>query len=150
MAKPDQGTVRIKWVRSGIAFNRKQAEIVRALGLRRLHHVVERQDNPVVRGLIAKVPHLVEVIGTTKAPAWASVAEYAIISAPASEPRAAAKAEATAAAPVVEPVGEMVEPEAPADVAAVESEEEVKPKRRARTPKAKPAVDEGADAEAKD
>ena len=155
MAKPDQGTVRIKWVRSGIAFNRKQAEIVRALGLRRLHHVVERQDNPVVRGLIAKVPHLVEVIGATKAPAWNSVKEYMIVSvAPASEHPAAATAEPTSAAPVVEsvaePVVDMVEPEAPADVAAVESEEELKPKRRARAPKAKPAVDEGGDAEAKD
>jgi len=148
MAKADQGTVRIKWVRSGIAFNRKQEEVVRALGLRRLHHVVERQDNPVVRGLIAKVPHLVEVIGVTRPPAWSSVAEYTIIgAAPASEQQpAAAKAEATAATPVVE----TVEPAAPADVAAVESEEEEKPKRRARTPKAKPAVDEGGDAEAKD
>jgi len=147
MAKADQGTVRIKWVRSGIAFNRKQAEIVRALGLRRLHHVVERQDNPVVRGLIAKVPHLVEVIGTTQPPVWASVPEYTIIEAPpAGGHPAATEAGATAAAPVVE----TVEPEAPADVAAVESGEEVKPRRRARAPKAKPAVDEGDDAEAKD
>jgi large subunit ribosomal protein L30 len=148
MAKPDQGTVRIKWVRSGIAFNRKQAEIVRALGLRRLHHVVERQDNPVVRGLIAKVPHLVEVIGAAKAPAWTSVPEYTMVAAAqASEQPARAEAEATAAQTV--PAAQVVEPEAPADVAAVESEE-VKPKRRARAPKAKPAVDRGTDAEAKD
>ena len=147
MAKPDQKTVRIKWVRSGIAFNRNQEEVVRALGLRRLHHVVERQDNPVVRGLIAKVPHLVEVIGVTKPPAWASVSEYTIIAAaPASEPPAATQAEALAPAPVVE----TVESEAPADVTTIGSEEEVKPKRRTRVPKAQAAVDEGDDAEAKD
>ncbi len=99
MAKADQGTVRIKWVRSGIAFNRNQAEVVRSLGLRRLHHVVERPDNPVVRGLIAKVPHLVEVIGVTQAPAWASVPEYTVVSpAPATE----AAAISTAAEPATE------------------------------------------------
>ncbi len=130
MAKADQGTVRIKWVRSGIAFNRKQAEVVRSLGLRRLHHVVERQDTPVVRGLIAKVPHLVEVIGVTRAPAWAAVPEYTIIGAmPATEtPAVAAHTGSTADAPALQGS----EPEVPADVAAVEPEAE------------------GADAEAKD
>jgi large subunit ribosomal protein L30 len=147
MAKTDQGTVRIKWVRSGIAFNRKQAEIVRSLGLRRLHHVVERQDNPVVRGLIAKVPHLVEVIGVTKAPARTSLPEYTVIAAtPSSEQPAAASVEVTAPGPAVQ----TVEPEAPADVAAVEPGEEVKPKRRPRAPKAKLGGDEGGDAETKE
>lgn len=147
MAKTDQGTVRIKWVRSGIAFNRKQAQIVRSLGLRRLHHVVERQDNPVVRGLIAKVPHLVEVIGITKVPARTSVAEYTVIGAtPSSEQPSAASVEATAPGPAVE----TVEPEAPADVAAIAPGGEVKPKRRPRAPKAKLAGDEDGATETKD
>jgi len=79
MTKQNQATLRIEWVRSGIAFDRKQKEIVRSLGLRRLHHVVERADNPVVRGLIAKVSHLVEVREETKASAWKSVPEYTIL-----------------------------------------------------------------------
>ncbi|HEY3121890.1 MAG TPA: 50S ribosomal protein L30, partial [Vicinamibacteria bacterium] len=40
----------------------KQRANVRGLGLRRMHQVVERQDTPQVRGMIAKVPHLVSVV----------------------------------------------------------------------------------------
>ena len=79
MAKENQATVRIKWVRSGIAFNRNQKAIVRSLGLRRLHQVVERPDNPVVRGLVAKVSHLVEVLEETKPSVWGSVPEYRLV-----------------------------------------------------------------------
>ena len=32
------------------------------LGLRRLHQVVEREDTPLVRGMIGKVPHLVAIV----------------------------------------------------------------------------------------
>jgi large subunit ribosomal protein L30 len=34
---------------------------VRALGLRRLHQVVEHPDTPAVRGMVGKVIHLVQV-----------------------------------------------------------------------------------------
>ena len=34
---------------------------VRALGLRKLHHSVEHDDTPDVRGMLHKVRHLVEV-----------------------------------------------------------------------------------------
>ena len=79
MATKSSPKIKIRWIRSGIAFNRNQKEIVRSLGLRRLHQVVERQDNTVVRGLIAKVSHLVEVLEETKASAWASVPEYKVV-----------------------------------------------------------------------
>jgi large subunit ribosomal protein L30 len=62
MAKRKSGTLKIKWVRSWIACTEKQRAAVRGLGLRRLHHVVERVDTPAVRGLVAKVPHLVEIV----------------------------------------------------------------------------------------
>ena len=71
-------TIRIKWVRSGIGFERSQSEIVRSLGLRRLNHVVERPDTPQVRGLVAKVAHLVEVVNDVSEPVWASTPEYVI------------------------------------------------------------------------
>lgn len=32
-----------------------------ALGLRRINHTVEHDDTPVIRGMIAKVQHLVTV-----------------------------------------------------------------------------------------
>jgi large subunit ribosomal protein L30 len=53
--------LRITWVRSGIGHPEPQKLTIRALGLRRLHHVVEHPDNPSVRGMIFRVKHLVHV-----------------------------------------------------------------------------------------
>lgn len=63
MAKPTvKGKrLRITLVRSPIGYNLRQKRTVRALGLRRLHQTVEQDDTPVVRGMIAKVSHLVRV-----------------------------------------------------------------------------------------
>ena len=55
-------TVKIKQVGSLIGCTDKQRACVRGLGLRRMHQVVERQDTPMVRGMIGKVPHLVAVV----------------------------------------------------------------------------------------
>ena len=71
--------IRIKWVRSGIGFSYRAKEAIRSLGLRRLNHVVECPDTPQVRGLLAKVPHLVEVVSDVSRPAWLSVPEYTIL-----------------------------------------------------------------------
>lgn len=73
-----QRTIRVRWVRSGIGFNRSQGEVVRSLGLRRLNHVVERPDTPQVRGLIAKVAHLVEVVRDVPQPLWDSSPGHAV------------------------------------------------------------------------
>ncbi len=56
------GTVKIKMIGSVIGCPDGQRATVRGLGLRRLHHVVEREDTPMVRGMIKKVPHLVAVV----------------------------------------------------------------------------------------
>lgn len=56
------GTVRIKMIGSVIGCTEAQRANVRGLGLRRLHQVVERQDTPMVRGMIRKIPHLVTVV----------------------------------------------------------------------------------------
>lgn len=56
------GTVRIKQIGSVIGCTDEQRATVRGLGLRRMHHVVERQDTPMVRGMIRKIPHLVAVV----------------------------------------------------------------------------------------
>ena len=53
--------LRIKWVKSSIGYSRRQKGTVRALGLRRLGDVVEQADPPVIRGMINKVSHLVQV-----------------------------------------------------------------------------------------
>lgn len=54
-------TLRVTLTRSPIGFPEKQKKTVRALGLRKMHQTVEHDDNPVIRGMIAKVIHLVEV-----------------------------------------------------------------------------------------
>jgi large subunit ribosomal protein L30 len=56
------GTVKIKMIGSVIGCTDGQRATVRGLGLRRLHQVVERQDTPMVRGMIRKIPHLVAVV----------------------------------------------------------------------------------------
>lgn len=56
------GRLRVTLVRSTIGFDKRQAEVVRGLGLRRLNHTVERPDVPSVRGMIRKVRHLIRVI----------------------------------------------------------------------------------------
>lgn len=59
-AKKDR-LLRITLVRSPIGYSFMQKRTVRALGLRRMHQVVEQQDTPVIRGMIFKVKHLVTV-----------------------------------------------------------------------------------------
>jgi large subunit ribosomal protein L30 len=54
--------LKITWKKSAIGYNRNQREVVRALGLRRLHQTVIRQDTPTIRGMLQKVSHLVEVV----------------------------------------------------------------------------------------
>jgi large subunit ribosomal protein L30 len=53
--------LRITLVRSPIGFSKRQKRTVRALGLRRLHQTVEQVDTPVLRGMIARVSHMVTV-----------------------------------------------------------------------------------------
>ncbi len=53
--------LKVTLVRSTIGFNRAQAETVRGLGLRRIHHTVEVADTQATRGMIHKVRHLVTV-----------------------------------------------------------------------------------------
>lgn len=58
----DAKTLRIRQIRSGIGNPRPVRETLRALGLRRMNQTVERTDSPEVRGMIAKVHHLVDVV----------------------------------------------------------------------------------------
>lgn len=53
--------LRVTQVRSAIGYNRRQRVILRGLGIRRMHHTVELEDTPSVRGMIRKIPHLLKV-----------------------------------------------------------------------------------------
>ena len=57
-----QATVRIQWYRSTIAAPETHKTIVRSLGLTKLNQIVERPDTPSVRGMVAKVPHLLRIV----------------------------------------------------------------------------------------
>jgi len=54
-------TIRIRQIRSGIGFDETQKATLRALGLERIGRVREYPDNPAVRGMAAKIPHLVVI-----------------------------------------------------------------------------------------
>ena len=56
------GTVKVKMIGSMIGCPDDQRATVRGLGLRRMHQVVEREDTPMVRGMIKKITHLVAVV----------------------------------------------------------------------------------------
>jgi large subunit ribosomal protein L30 len=53
--------IRITLVKSPIGYPERQKRTVKALGLRKMNQTVEQVDTPVMRGMIAKVAHLVEV-----------------------------------------------------------------------------------------
>ena len=53
--------LRVIWVKSSIGYSERQKGTIRALGLRRLGQSVEHKDTPVIRGMINRVDHLVEV-----------------------------------------------------------------------------------------
>lgn len=51
----------ITWVKSSIGYSRRQKATIRALGFKRLGQTVEQKDTAVIRGMVDKVSHLVEV-----------------------------------------------------------------------------------------
>jgi large subunit ribosomal protein L30 len=55
------GKLHITYVKSAIGYSGDQGRTVQALGLRRLHQVVEHEDSPSLRGMLHKVRHLVRV-----------------------------------------------------------------------------------------
>ncbi len=60
-AAPKGKTLKVTLVRSTIGYGKKQGEIVKGLGLRKIGHTVEVLDHPAMRGMIQKVRHMVTV-----------------------------------------------------------------------------------------
>jgi len=54
--------IRIQYYRSFIATPKKHKQIVRSVGLTKLNQIVERPDTPSMRGVVAKLPHLLRII----------------------------------------------------------------------------------------
>lgn len=53
--------LKITQKRSAVGRKKPQKLTIRALGIRRMHQSVVHDDTPQIRGMIAKVRHLVEV-----------------------------------------------------------------------------------------
>lgn len=58
--------LRVTLKKSAIGYAQDQKDTVRRLGLRRLHQTVEHEDTPAIRGMLAKVNHLVVVEGASE------------------------------------------------------------------------------------
>jgi large subunit ribosomal protein L30 len=59
---PKGTMLQLKWVRSAIQAPVKHKLVIKGLGFTRLNQVIEREDSPSIRGMVAKVPHLVEIV----------------------------------------------------------------------------------------
>ena len=57
-----KGTIYLKYFRSKIATPVKHKLVVKGLGFTHLNQVIEREDTPAIRGMVAKIPHLVKVV----------------------------------------------------------------------------------------
>lgn len=53
--------IKITLVKSPIGYSKRQKGTVRALGLKKINQTVEQEDTPVIRGMIARISHLVKV-----------------------------------------------------------------------------------------
>ncbi len=58
----EKKTLKLKQTGSPIRRPKVQRQMLVGLGLNKMHKVVELEDTPEVRGAIAKLPHVVEII----------------------------------------------------------------------------------------
>jgi len=58
----ESSKIRIQYYRSFIAAPKTHKTIVRSVGLTKLNQIVERPDTPAMRGIVAKVPHLLRIV----------------------------------------------------------------------------------------
>ena len=57
-----EGMIKIKLVKSPICTPMKHKVIVRSLGLRKMNQIVERPDTAAFRGVVKKIPHLLQLV----------------------------------------------------------------------------------------
>ncbi len=53
--------IKVTQVRSTIGRSQGQKDTLRALGIRRMHHSVVIDPNPVLMGMVKKISHLVSI-----------------------------------------------------------------------------------------
>ena len=52
--------LRITWIKSDIGYVKEQGRTLKALGFHRLNETVEHEDSSSIRGMVAKVNHLIQ------------------------------------------------------------------------------------------
>lgn len=55
-------TIRIQQIKSAIGAPEREKRTLRSLGLTKRGHIVEKEDNPSIRGMVRRVHHLVAII----------------------------------------------------------------------------------------
>ena len=55
-------TIKIQYYRSSIGYAQKQKIMVKSLGITKLNQTVEKADNAAMRGVVAKIPHLLRIV----------------------------------------------------------------------------------------
>ncbi|MCI5544617.1 MAG: 50S ribosomal protein L30 [Azospirillum sp.] len=55
-------TIKVKQIASPIGHPEKQKAILIGLGLNKVNKVVELEDTAAIRGMVNKIPHLVQIV----------------------------------------------------------------------------------------
>lgn len=53
--------LKITQIKSGIGYEKSQKGTLRALGLKKMHQEVIKDDTPVIRGMVNKIRHLLKI-----------------------------------------------------------------------------------------
>ena len=54
--------LKIQYFRSAIGTPGKHRLVIKSLGFKRLNQIINREDTPAIRGMVAQVPHLVRIL----------------------------------------------------------------------------------------
>jgi large subunit ribosomal protein L30 len=60
--KETSGKIKIQYYRRAIGYSGKQKLVIKSLGMTKLNQTIERPDTPAMRGIVAKVPHLLRIV----------------------------------------------------------------------------------------
>lgn len=60
--KQNDGTIKIQYYKSMIGYSKKQKAVIKSLGITKLNQTITRPDNPSMRGMVEKVPHLLRIV----------------------------------------------------------------------------------------
>jgi large subunit ribosomal protein L30 len=55
-------SLKLQYFRSMISTPGKHRLVIKSLGFKRLNQVIDREDTPAIRGMVAQVPHLVRIL----------------------------------------------------------------------------------------